>query len=120
MATTEERTREEVRQLLDSGDWWVLVDTGKSTLPGIIESRHYAGATEDFRLILGPDLAGQHVSFFAMRRGRMSAQDLAAALAEAGGDLLPAVSYEKRRLLFSPRGEAPTALILAVYDWLRL
>ncbi len=115
-----EDTRQHLQDIIESNDWWVLVDNGRSELPRIICERHYAnGASADFRMLLGPDLAYQPSAFFVMRKSRMSAEDLSDCVRAAGGELLPAGVYEKRPFHFSPKGSCPTAVVVAFYDWIR-
>ncbi len=120
MIRTPEETRDEIQSLIDSNEWWVLVDVGKSKLPRIIKERYYSDAAfDDFRMLLGPDLAYQPTAFFIMSKSRMNAAELAGCVSEAGGERLPAALYEKRSFLFSPKIASPTALANAFYDWLK-
>ncbi len=117
---THEDTRDQILDFIESNEWWILVDVGQSELPRIIRERYYAdGASNDFRMLLGPELAYQNVAFFIMQKGRMSAAELATCVADAGGEALPAALYDKRPFLFSPKSDSPTALVVAFYDWLR-
>ena len=117
---THEDTRNLIQEVIDSGEWWVLVDVGKSELPRIIRERYYEdGASADFRMLLGPDLAYQSVAFFIMHKTRMDASELADCVRDAGGEALPPALYDKRPFLFSPKSDSPTALAIAFYDWIR-
>lgn len=119
MIRTQEETRQEIEELIETNDWWILIDVGKSELPWIIKEHFYADCDRDeFRMLLGPVLAYQPVAFFILSKRRMNAEELARCVAEAGGESLPPALYEKRPFLFSPRTPTPTALANAFYDWL--
>jgi len=119
MAVTHEDTRRLILQLLDSGEWWVLIDVGRSELPRVIQERHYADDPGDgFRLVLGPELAYQPLAFFLMRKSAMTAAELSKCVSDAGGEALPAALFEQRSFLFSPRRDAPAVLVDAFYRWL--
>jgi hypothetical protein len=119
VALTDDEIRHLILSRLDSNEWWLLVDVGESELARVIHARHYDSSPEgDFELILGPKLGYYEPAFYLMRKTRMSAAELASCVAEAGGEGLPASSYETRPFLFAPRKTAPSVLVEQFYRWL--
>ena len=78
----DEETRARIRECLDSGSWWMILDLDASGVSNAIEETYYSGEKNgDFHLIMG---AAPFMGLFFAHKKHMTASQLAVLLVAEG------------------------------------